>query len=362
MPASIYHVSIVSISDRLLPESSATFNVSTKDGLTVTLEVQARWSIDRSSLLAKWSGLPPNPGETVVGPVLASAFRVVAPAYDATQILADKREALTTAAAQKAAERLRESGIVLKDLLIQNLTLPEEYQKGRLALLREGQEADRKEVTLRIREKEIEEGRLIAEAEKVKKEKAAEVEGFQRIKTAETDAAQKLIAAKADSDAMQYILPLKEKAIQQEKLMAEAEKQKRLKQAEAEAEAMKIQTAGDADKRRTLADADAYAIRVTSQAQFENLKKEVELVQANPVWVSKVFAEKISDKVQVILTPQLTSNVFNDEVLKRVANGKSAVAKREIPAARAGAPEPTAAARPAPTPAPEPADPDEGTR
>lgn len=348
LPESIYTLFRVRISDQLLGEREGRFFVTTEDGLAVDLSVQARWAIDPAPLLGTWPALPPDPGKEVVAPILASAFRSAAPAYPATALLASKRDELAAIAAQQARARLAKSGILLKDVFVSGLKLPEEFEKGRLAILQEAQATDKKTATLKLKEQEILETRLVAEAEKVKREKAAEAE-----------AAQKLIAAKGDAEAMQYILPLREKEIEQEKLRAEAEKARRLKQAEGEAEAGEISTKAEAQRRRTMADAEAYAIRTTSLAQFENLKREVELVQANPVWVSKTFAEKISDKVQVILTPQLTSNVFNDEILKRVANGKPAVAPRETAqTSAANPPSPT----PVPTPAADPEATPEGTK
>lgn len=355
LPRALVTLHRIRISDQLLAGPDAVVTVSTKDGLAASLALQARWAVDPALLAARWASLPADPARELVAPVLASSFRVAAPAYDALALRAEKREELASTAAARAAERLAGSGIVLKDVAVADVRLPEEYEKGRLAVLAQMQASDQKEALLKIKKQEIEQGRLEAEADKVRKEKAAEA-----------DASQKVIAAKGESDAMQYVLPLKEKAIEQQKLEAEADRVRKLREAQADAEAGKISVEAEAAKRRTLADAEAYAIRTTSAAQFENLKREVELVQANPVWVSKTFAEKISDKVQVILTPQLSSNVFTDEVLKRVANGKPAVAareeaKEETEDAPKGGAVPASAARtavPTPTPSPE----NEGTR
>lgn len=328
LPTVLYDLSRVRISDRILDGDQAAFTLTTKDGLTVSVAVQARWSLDGSQIVAKWASLPDEPGKEVVLPVLVSAFRGLAPQYDATALLAEKREALAAEAAERARRSLAENGILLKEVLVGNVRLPDEYERGRLALLQESQSVDRKEATLRLKAKEIEQTKLEAEALKVKAEKQAE-----------TEASQKLIAAKAESEAMAYVLPLKEKEIRQKELEADAEKMRRLKEAQtdaeaskvkatAEAEASKIRSAADAERRRTMAEAEAYAIRQTTLAQFENLKREVELVQLNPVWVSKTFAEKLSPNVQVILTPRLDSGIFQDEAMKRLANGQQAVAPR----------------------------------
>ena len=81
---------------------AATFTVPTRDGFAVGLVLQARWALDRGQLLARWAGLPANPGAEVVGPVLASAFRALAPEYDAPSLLASKREELAARATKQA--------------------------------------------------------------------------------------------------------------------------------------------------------------------------------------------------------------------------------------------------------------------
>src|SRR5262249_47604945 len=150
----------------------------------------------------------------------ASAFRSVASAYDATALLGEKREEMAAKAGALARARLADTGIALRETLVGDVRLPAEYETARLALLSERQAAERKEATLKVKEKEVEEGRLVAEAEKVRREKAAE-----------SEAAQKLIAARAERDAMEYILPLKEKQIRQQELEAEGDRARKLKEA-----------------------------------------------------------------------------------------------------------------------------------
>ena len=257
LPRAFYVLTRMRVSDQLLSGSSATFTVPTRDGFAVGLVIQARWALDRNQLLARWAGLPANPGAEVVGPVLASAFRSLAPEYDAPSLLASKREELAARATKLAGERLAEAGIILKDVLVGDLKLPVEFERGRLALLEQSQLVERTEANLRFKKQEVEQQRLEAEARKARSDKEAEAAANRR-----------LIEAKAESDAMTYILPLKEKAIKQQELEADAQKARRLREAESAAQTMKIQTEAEASRRRTLSEAEAFAIRQTSLAQF----------------------------------------------------------------------------------------------
>jgi regulator of protease activity HflC (stomatin/prohibitin superfamily) len=314
-PRALYDLHTVRVSDQLLSGPAGTFGVSTREGVAAQLTVQARWAIDRRRLLSQWAALPPDPARELVAPVLAAAFRSAAPAYDARQLISEKREELAAIAARTARLRLAESGIILKEVLIGDLTLPPEYERGRLAMVDEVQNAERMDVTLKLKAKEVEKTRLEADAQKARTEKQAEAAASQR-----------LIAARAESEAMKYLLAQKEKEITQKKLEAEADKETRVQRAQAEAQVAKIQSEAEAQRRRTLADAEAYSIRATSIAQFENLKREAELISANPLLVPKTFADRLSDKVQVILTPTIGGEAFTGEVFKRVISGEPAVA------------------------------------
>jgi len=314
-PPLLYEIHPVRISDQLLSDENGVFSVTTREGVIARITVQARWAIDRKQLLAKWAALPPQPARELVAPVLFAAFRAVAPRYEVTRLISEKREELASLAAVSARERLAESGVVLKEVLIGDLVLPPEFEKGRIAMVDEVQSTERLEVTLKRKAREVEETRLTAEAQKAR-----------QVEEAEASAARQVIQARGEADAMKHVLELKTKQIQQKKLEAEAERQSIVERAHAAAEASKIQTLADVDRRKALADAEAYSTRVTALADFEKLEREARLVTANPLLIPKTFADRISDRVQVILTPSIGGEQFTGEVFKRVADGQPPLA------------------------------------
>ena len=93
---------------------------------------------------------------------------------------------------------------------------------------------------------------------------------------------------------MKHVLPLKEKEIEQRRLEAEARKVQRMKDAEGEAEARKIETAAEADSRRKLSDADAYRIEVTGKANAAQMARDSALIAKNPLLIQKTLADKLS--------------------------------------------------------------------
>jgi regulator of protease activity HflC (stomatin/prohibitin superfamily) len=218
---------------------------------------------------------------------------------------------------------LEPDGIVLRTVFIGNVDLPEEYKKGLEGLLAEELSSEKMRYTLELKNKQVKESELVAEADKVKREKAAEAAGQEEI-----------IAAKAKEEAMRHVLPFKEKEIEQKRLEAEASKVMRLKQAEAEADARRIEAAGEADSRKKLADADAHRIDVTGRASAEQMAREAVLIQNNPLLIQKTLADKLSDKIQVIIAPPQAGGFFAGGLLgQRMDQARAEPATKKGPAA-----------------------------
>ena len=158
--------------------------------------------------------------------------------------------------------------------------------------------------TLELRDKEVKEAGLTADAEKVRREKAAEAAGLEEI-----------IAARSQEEAMKHVLPFKQKEIEQKRLEAEATKIARVKQAEGEAEARRIEASGEADGRRKLAEAEAFRIDATGKAQSAQLERDSALIASNPLLIQKTLADKLSDKIQVIIAPPQVGGFFASGLL-----------------------------------------------
>ena len=100
---------------------------------------------------------------------------------------------------------------------------------------------------------------------------------------------------------MKHILPFKRKQIEQRQLEAEAEKAARIRGAEGTAEARRIEAKGEADSRQTLADAEAYRLEQVGKANAGQMEREGVLLAHYPLLIQKTLADKLSDKVQVII-------------------------------------------------------------
>lgn len=160
-----------------------------------------------------------------------------------------------------------------------------------------------------IQQKQVKISELQAEGQKV-----------QEIKQAEGQARVRVLQAKAEADAMQYTLPLKQKQIQQSRLEAEARKEATVKNAEAMAQAKVIDSKAEMDRRKMLADAEADRIRVTAAADAERMKSEAAILKTNPLLINKIVAERLSDKLQIMMVPADGKFFFANDVLRSMGN------------------------------------------
>src|SRR5207237_611834 len=140
---------------------------------------------------------------------------------------------------------------------------------------------------------------LEAEADKVRRQKAAEAAGQEQV-----------IAARAKEETMRHILPFKQKQIEQRQLEAEAEKVARIRTAEGAAEARRIEAKGEADSRQKLADAEAYRLDLVGKSNAGQMEREGALIARYTLLIQKTLADKLSDKVQVIIAPTPAAGRF----------------------------------------------------
>ena len=280
-------------------------NVQAKEGLTVGLAITVRYSLDPNRLDYIQSHLPQPVDTELVPPVVASAWRELVPNYTVRDVFSTKREEVRQRAEKIISSKLGADGIRVKEVMLRDIQLPPEYAKGLETLLLREQENDRMGVETDIQQKQVRISELQAEAQKVREVKGAEGQAQVRV-----------LQAKGESDAMQYMLPLKQKQIEQSRLEAEARKETTIKNAEAAAQAKVIDSKAELERRNLLADAEANRIRVTAVADAERMRSEAAVLKQNPLLINKIVAERLSDKIQVMMVPSDGKFFFANDVLR----------------------------------------------
>src|ERR1700687_292271 len=294
--------------------------VQAREGLNIGLAVSVRYRLDPQRLSYIHANLPRAVGDEVVAPTVATIYRQLAPNYITREIFATKREELRLGASNAITSRLASDGIIVREVLLRDLKLPEEYAQGLEGLLLKEQENERLGTDTEIKQKQVKIAELEAEAQKAR-----------GVKQAEGQAQVRVLQAKAESDAMQYTLPLKQKQIEQTKLKAQARKEATLQNAEAAAQAKVIDSKAELERQKNLSDAEANRIRVTAAADAERMKFEAAVLKQNPMLIQKIIAERLSDKLQIMMVPIDGKNFFANDVLRSAFSSASGSASAEDP-------------------------------
>jgi regulator of protease activity HflC (stomatin/prohibitin superfamily) len=294
----------------------------TVEGLSIGVDVAVRYALDPARVVTVAEELPADVGRELVEPTADGVLHRTFAKHTVREIFSTQRAQIQKEIEAELKPALEPDGILVRTVFIGNVDLPGEYKKGLEQLLAEELSSEKMRYTLELKDKRVKESELDAEAEKVKRQKAAEAAGLEEI-----------IAAKSREEAMRHVLPFKEKEIEQRRLEAEASKVTRIKQAEAEADARRIEAAGEADSRKKLAEADAHRIDVTGRASAEQMAREAVLIQKNPLLIQKTLADKLSDKIQVIIAPPQAGGFFAGGLLgQRMDQARAEAAKAAAPA------------------------------
>jgi regulator of protease activity HflC (stomatin/prohibitin superfamily) len=274
-------------------------NVQTKEGLPVGLAVAVRYRIDPQRLAFINANLPQPVEKELVPPVVATAFREIAPNYLVRDLFALRREEIRREAATAITRKLAPDAILVKEVMLRDVQLPAEYAKGLEGVLLKEQENERLAVEVEVKQKQVRTAELEAEAEKAR-----------QVKAAEAQAQVAVLQAKGQSDAMQYMLPLKQKQIEQTRLEAEARAQAKVIDGKAELERRKLMNQADVDR-----------VEVMSKADAENLRLQAGLLKESPILLQKIIADKLSDKVQIMMVPSDGKFFFASDVLHGLTPG-----------------------------------------
>jgi regulator of protease activity HflC (stomatin/prohibitin superfamily) len=292
------------------------------EGLSLGVDLAVRYAVDPARLLRSSKDMPDDLEEDVVRPSVQGVIYKLFARYTVREIFSSKRAEIQQTIESELKPRFAAAGLVLRGVEMGKVDLPQDYRRGMDRLLAEELETEKMRFTLELKDKKVKETALDAEADKVRRQKAAEA-----------SAQEQVIAAQAQEEAMKHVLPFKEKQIEQRRLEAEAGKVAAIRSAEGMAEARRIQAHGEADSRQTLADAEVYRLEKIGQANAGQMEREGALIQRYPLLIEKTLADKLSDKIQVIIAPPPKDGGFIAATLLGAKGGTTAGTNA---AARAG--------------------------
>ena len=159
-----------------LKKGDQSLKVQTKEGLELGLAVTVRFRLDPHRLAYVHANLPQPVERELVPPVVATAFRDLAPRYLIRELFATQRDEIRRAAAAAIAQELAPDAVIVKEVMLRDIQLPSEYAKGLEGVLLKEQENERLGIELDVKLKEVRAAELEAEAQKAREVKGAEAQ------------------------------------------------------------------------------------------------------------------------------------------------------------------------------------------
>src|SRR5258706_5729396 len=260
------------------------------EGLSFGVDLSVRYALDAAKLRTTSKSLPDNISGEIVEPAVQGVIYKVFARYTVREIFSTKRVEIQQAIEKELTEKLAAEGLLRRGGQMGRGDMPADNRRGMNGLLAEELATEKMRYTLELKDKRVKEIAPDGEARKVRREKAAEA-----------SAREQIIAAKGQEEAMKHVLPFKQRQIEQRQLEAEADKQSRIRVAEGSAQARRVEAGGEADARQKLADAEAYRVERVGKSNAEQMAREGALVTQHPLLIQKTLADKLSDKVQVII-------------------------------------------------------------
>ena len=269
------------------------------EGLSIGIDLAVRWAVDPALLPQMSKDYPDNLSLDLVRPAVQGVMFPLFARYSVREIFSSKRAEIQQQLTTELKPRFAAIGLKLRGVDMGNVDLPQDYREGMEKLLAEELDTEKIRYTLELKAAQVKQQQLEADADKVRRQTAAEAAGEEQV-----------IAAKAQEETMKHILPFKQKQIEQRQLEAEADKVSRIRTAEGSAEARRIEAKGEADSRQKLADAEAYRLDLVGKANAGQMQREGALIAQYPLLIQKTLADKLSDKVQVIIAPTPDAGKF----------------------------------------------------
>ena len=269
------------------------------EGLSLGIDLAVRWAVDPARLAQMSKEYPDDINADLVRPAVQGVMFPLFARYSVREIFSSRRAEIQQELMTELAPKLAKLGLQLRGVDMGKVDLPRDYRNGMERLLAEELETEKVGYTMTLKEAQVKQMQLEAEADKVRRQTAAEAASVEQV-----------IAARAQEETMKHILPFKQKQIEQRRLEAEAEKVARIRNAEGTAEARRIEAKGEADSRQKLADAEAYRLDLVGKANAGQMEREGALIAHYPLLIQKTLADKLSDKVQVIIAPTPAAGRF----------------------------------------------------
>ena len=151
------------------------------EGLSLGADLTVRYALDPLKVAALAKSLPDDVGSEIVEPAAQGVIYKVFARYTVREIFSTKRAEIQAAVENELKPKLGADGVVLRSVQIGKIDLPADYRRGMESLLAEELAGEKMKYTLELKDKQVKETELTAQAEKVRREIGAEAAAREQI-------------------------------------------------------------------------------------------------------------------------------------------------------------------------------------
>lgn len=137
-------------------------SVPSKEGLIMGLEASLLYHLDSTRAAEVYQQIGPNYAEVLLQPTFRSAIRAVTAANTAASLYSDARENIAKQIQDDVARQVAQRGVIVENVLLRDLQLPETLKHAIEAKQQAQQEAQRMEFVLQREKQEAERKRVEA--------------------------------------------------------------------------------------------------------------------------------------------------------------------------------------------------------
>src|SRR5258706_12974665 len=127
------------------------------EGLSLGVDLSVRYAVDPARLREVAGRLPEDIDSDVIDPAVSGVVYKVFARYTVREIFSTKRAEIQQGVEKELGPRLPGEGIVLRDVLIGKVDLPEDYRRGMDQLLAEELASEKMRYTLDLKDKRVKE-------------------------------------------------------------------------------------------------------------------------------------------------------------------------------------------------------------
>lgn len=135
----------------------------TKEGLSVKLDMTALYHLDSTKAAELYKTVGRDYTDKIIRPAIRSSIRQIVAEYDAAAVYSEKRAELTDKITSMLTASLGPRGVILEEVLLRNVILPQKLADSISEKLQAEQESQRYEFVLQKEKKEADRKRIEAE-------------------------------------------------------------------------------------------------------------------------------------------------------------------------------------------------------